>query len=309
MKHISMGLVFLLLLKITPFSVAIAEEKGKVIIISEEVGEVIDAEERERFGLWSGIEGFKSAIFLQLPDGSYVAEVTYEEDGEEIKVRTPQSEMSIKSLKDYIEKFEDNKPELFDLKPKHQEAEKAAVYLEKAIVEKPPISSAKITAEISGGICLGALLGIGGGLIGYLFTASENSQDFESLKGLLGAMLGFAIAYPIGSVIGVYAIGNTGNETGSFAATLGGGVLGVGVGYWTIAMGHGYAALLWPPIGATIGFNVTRRYRNPPPLETGLINYRDSRLSLAVPSIYYTQKNTFEGKTITQNVTLIRINF
>jgi hypothetical protein len=104
MKYISFVLVLLILLQITPFSVAFAEENEKVIIISEEVGEVIDAEERERFGLWPEIKGFKSTIFLQLSDGSYVAEVIYEKNGEEKKARTPQSEIAIKLLKSYIEK-------------------------------------------------------------------------------------------------------------------------------------------------------------------------------------------------------------
>jgi len=104
MRSFSISLLFFLMLEITPFNVAIAEEHEKVIIISEEVGEVIDAEERERFGLWPEIKGFKSTIFLQLSDGSYVAEVIYEKNGEEKKARTPQSEIAIKLLKSYIEK-------------------------------------------------------------------------------------------------------------------------------------------------------------------------------------------------------------
>ena len=63
MKHIVTSLMFLLLYGIFPFRAANAEEQEEVIIVSEEVGEVIDAEERERFGLWPDIEGFKSATF------------------------------------------------------------------------------------------------------------------------------------------------------------------------------------------------------------------------------------------------------
>jgi len=96
--------LFLVIAILTPYSIAIAEDYEKVIVISDKVGETIDAVERERFGLWPEIKGFKSTMFLQLSDGSYVAEVIYEENGEEKKTRTPQSEMSIKSLKSYIEK-------------------------------------------------------------------------------------------------------------------------------------------------------------------------------------------------------------
>ena|GEM_PF-3275743 len=96
--------LFLVIAILTPYSIAIAEDYEKVIVISDKVGETIDAVERERFGLWPEIKGFKSTMFLQLSDGSYVAEVIYEENGEEKKARTPQSEIAIKSLKSYIEK-------------------------------------------------------------------------------------------------------------------------------------------------------------------------------------------------------------
>jgi len=96
--------LFLVIAILTPCSIAIAEDYEKVIVISDKVGDVIDAVERAKFGLWPEIKGFKSTIFLQLSDGTYVAEVTYEENAEEKKTRTPQSEMSIKSLKSYIEK-------------------------------------------------------------------------------------------------------------------------------------------------------------------------------------------------------------
>jgi len=109
MKYLFIISVFLAEFWIASFNIALAEDQEKVIIISEKVGEVIDAEERERFGLWPAIKGFKSAVFLQLSDGSYVAEVTYEKDGEEKKARTSQSEIAIKSLKSYIEKVSEGK--------------------------------------------------------------------------------------------------------------------------------------------------------------------------------------------------------
>jgi len=115
MKYISIGLIFLLVVEISPFSVAFAEENEKVIIISEKVGEVIDVEERDRYTLFPQIEGFKSAVFLQLSDGSFVAEVTYEEDGVKKKERILQSEMAIESLKNYIEKVSEGKIQSFSL--------------------------------------------------------------------------------------------------------------------------------------------------------------------------------------------------
>lgn len=104
MKYFFTPFLFLVIAILTPYSIAIAEDSEKVIVVSDKVGEIIDAQERAKYGLWPEIKGFKSAIFFQLSDGSYVAEVIYEENGEEKKVRTPQSEMAIKSLKTYIAK-------------------------------------------------------------------------------------------------------------------------------------------------------------------------------------------------------------
>ncbi len=302
MKYISITFVFLLLLEISPFSVAFAENKEKVIVISERVGEVIDAEERERFGLWPEIKGFKSAVFLQLSDGSYVADITYEEDGEEKKSGIPQSELSIASLKEYIENYDETESQHYV--PDVEEEKVVKPSMQNMV--KPPTNSGKIIREIFFGIGAGTLVGIGGSFIGASIMDSENHEGFgESV----GAFVGFAIVYPIGSAIGVYSFGNIGNETGSFAITLGGSIIGVAVGIGALYANYWHIAALCPPIGATIGFNATRRYKNLPPPETGLINFRNSKMSFAVPLIYYTQKNTFEGKTITQNVTLIKISF
>ena len=135
MKYLFIISVFLAEFWIASFNIALAEDQEKVIIISEKVGEVIDVEERERFGLWPAIKGFKSAVFLQLSDGSYVAEVTYEKDGEEKKARTPQSEIAIKSLKSYIEKVAEGKIQLVSLADEEKtEEEKSESYSQGELV-------------------------------------------------------------------------------------------------------------------------------------------------------------------------------
>lgn len=49
-------------------NIAHAEDKEKVIIISERIGGVFDAEERQCFTFLPAIKNFNSAVFLQLPD-------------------------------------------------------------------------------------------------------------------------------------------------------------------------------------------------------------------------------------------------
>ncbi len=115
---------------------------------------------------------------------------------------------------------------------------------------------------------------------------------------LAGVFIGDGYGVPIGlifgSAYGVYAVGNIGNQTGSFKATLGGSFLGFlgGVGaaaclaelYDTNQFfpAQGYCLLAGPPIGATIGFNLTRRYKSPPASKTALINIRDGQMNLEV---------------------------
>jgi hypothetical protein len=142
---------------------------------------------------------------------------------------------------------------------------------------KPRLSALRVTGEVA----LGGYAGIGGFVVGR-FAA-------EGTAGLLGASnettvrrIGF-----VGGVVGgglatagvVYGLGNLGDETGDFDATY----LGTGIGF-VAALGIAKMVLgpegrpregmstsarwaaanviaLLPSIGATIGFNSTRRYR------------------------------------------------
>ena len=144
-------------------------------------------------------------------------------------------------------------------------------------VEKPRIAPARVAGQV----VLGGYSGIAGFVIGR-FAA-------EGVSGLVGIenetatrRLGF-----VGGVIGgglatagvVYGIGNMGNQTGDFDATY----LGTGVGF-VAALGIARMVLgpdgrpragmstsarwasanviaLLPAIGATIGFNSTRRFK------------------------------------------------
>jgi hypothetical protein len=88
---------------------AAQEEQGEIIIISERVGKEIDQQEREKFKLFEGINGFQSAVYIKLPDGRYFLKITYLDDETgELKIsRIPQSEASIKNRGDYIDRFEE----------------------------------------------------------------------------------------------------------------------------------------------------------------------------------------------------------
>jgi len=103
------GAVILLVLLIGLFfgDIIWAEVNEKVVIISDKIGELIDIQEREYYNILPAIKNFKSAVFLQLPDSSYILEVKYEKDGEKKILRIKQTEEDIEKIRYYIEHYEE----------------------------------------------------------------------------------------------------------------------------------------------------------------------------------------------------------
>jgi hypothetical protein len=143
------------------------DEEGKIVITSEHVGEIIDLEERNTYNLFPDIEGFKSAVFLILPDGSYVLKITRvdETNGEEIIIRIPMEEWDIKQ---YAIKINAN-PKAFESTPpdKHH-----------FIINYgyPIMVSLSIAGSISNNWFIG--IGVGGGIeyISMLSTGDHFSE-------------------------------------------------------------------------------------------------------------------------------------
>jgi hypothetical protein len=142
--------------------------------------------------------------------------------------------------------------------------------------QKPPLSVARIACEILAGTVIGFIITLP---VVYVLVA-RSAGDCFGIGKLIGAATGFLIVPPLYTfavVVGVYLVGNRGYQTGSFLATLVGGLLGVPVTallYIDIDMVGdmmlGIAKIvLWTlvflavPIIATICFNLTRRYKMP----------------------------------------------
>jgi hypothetical protein len=137
--------------------------------------------------------------------------------------------------------------------------------------EKPPLSTGRIAGEFLAGE-VGGFVGILPGLMlgsmvaGY---APGGDRDGSAARLVLGVATAGAVV-ALGSATGVYIVGNIGNETGSFLPTFYGAAAGLGVGFgggliiYAISddnyTGMGFIGMA---IGATIGFNLTRRYDSP----------------------------------------------
>lgn len=142
---------------------------------------------------------------------------------------------------------------------------------------RPPLNAGRVTGEL----VAGTYVGIGGFLVGRF--AGERMADLlgaerDATINAVGLTSGVVVA-GLATAGSVYGIGSIGDQTGDFGATY----LGTGVGFaagWALArvlLGpqerprEGMStAMRWatanviallPSIGATVGFNSSRRYK------------------------------------------------
>ncbi|MBI1927859.1 HEAT repeat domain-containing protein [Candidatus Poribacteria bacterium] len=177
---------------------------------------------------------------------------------------------------------------------------------------RPPLSLGRIAGEIA--------VGAGGGLIGLLAGARIGQS---SGYGIGIAIVGTITGFTLGCSLGVYLVGNIGNETGSFLATWGGSILGGVPAYFGVVIGYGAVAgdgdvPDWAPLvglgmlsqstGATIGFNLTRRYESPPTAGNALLNFDEGQVRLAVPTILF-RLDPYDRGNFTQSVNLVKVRF
>ena len=109
------------------------------------------------------------------------------------------------------------------------------------------------------GVIYGFLIGMAGALIG---SAIGGGGDSEIDREFNGALIGGLIAYHLGTPYGVYRVGNRNNEDGSYGAAFAGGIVGhlTGVAALTVSQNTatGVYWFISAPIGATIGYNISR---------------------------------------------------
>jgi hypothetical protein len=144
--------------------------------------------------------------------------------------------------------------------------------------QKPPLSVGRIACEILAGTVTGLVVALPLACVtGFLLV------DEDSCFAAFGLLAIFAYVFPplygLGNTVGIYLVGTRGKQTGSFILTLAGGFLGGLLTLLMLSIGGNLSdelilivfllfwlllVLLIPPILATIGFNLTRRYKEPP---------------------------------------------
>ena len=164
--------------------------------------------------------------------------------------------------------------------------ESMSVENEKQSRHKPPRSRRRIAGEILAGMATGfafavPVLYVTVYVIVRAIWGEEKNLGLGGFVVLGFILLAFPMLYGPASAVGVYLVGRRGTQTGSFFATLGWGCLGglvmlvmlIPVLFLSAALIVGVENIvrwtLWvlvsliPPIFATLGFNLTRRYEEP----------------------------------------------
>ena len=140
---------------------------------------------------------------------------------------------------------------------------------------------------IAGGVG-GALIGLAGGLIGFGLEDCSNGDEFCGIGGFL---IGGLIGYHFGTAAGVSIVGNGGNENGSYGSALLGSIAGQVIGTVIFAVIQNTAGgVIWiasAPLGATIGYNKSRKIKSKNLQSRALINLNGRKIELAPPMIYF----------------------
>ena len=143
---------------------------------------------------------------------------------------------------------------------------------------EPPPSGGRISSEI----LLGMVVGGGGALLGALLGNGVCEDCDHAVIG--GAYVGAIATIPLG----VRAVGNSGDQTGSLGMAYLGAVLGGLGGLLMVANDRenitALGLLCAPPLGAVIGWNMTRRYRPRRVPAVGALVHGGDRAGASLPA-------------------------
>ena len=136
--------------------------------------------------------------------------------------------------------------------------------------KRPPVSNGKLTGEILAGVAAASVVSF----FSWEFLNSAYADNCMGVFSILAVFM-FVICpqiLPLVSAITVYLIGSSGGKTGSFLLTVVlsilGGIVAIPIFLISLRIQFPPAALvsvaLTPALGATLGFNLSRRYKKGP---------------------------------------------
>lgn len=157
----------------------------------------------------------------------------------------------------------------------------------------PPLDGGRLVGEL----LLGGLIGFGGVIVGGFAGAGlcvdnggeDGGDDFACLGSIV---IGAYVVGAVGFGLGVGIVGRSGSQTGSIGAAIGGTLLGGLVSLLSLYSNNDElivgAMVGLPVLGGMIGFNATRRWRNPSPSFApigSLVRLDRGGVSLGIPFV------------------------
>jgi hypothetical protein len=177
------------------------ESLPKTLIVSERVGEEIDRQERDEYGLFPAVENFVSARVIQTHPDSLVLLLVVMDGGQQVERKIPLTPESLSNLAGQIEFLHDKSKEELMLE-----------------IDNPKF-------RVSQGI-VGSLGALFGGFLSLAFASDldlfpESRLSFYAIWGLGSAFV---------STLGVHSSGKFGQDAEFFLPTLLGSIVGSGLG-------------------------------------------------------------------------------
>ncbi len=171
-------------------------ERGDVTTISSRVGDVVDVQERDKFDLFHGMEGFDSARFYDIGDGGYELEIVTK-SGKYLVVN--RDSLAVLVLRDYINRYEEVTERLEDFEAKWQIIDHddlgLAITRHEIIRSKTP----QVGSILGMACCLGGGLTVG--LIAFVLTYSVSAGG-SALPVITGVVGGGVLSGAVGFLYG-----------------------------------------------------------------------------------------------------------
>lgn len=173
-------------------------------------------------------------------------------------------------------------------------------------LQRPSIDPGRVTGEVLGGTAFGGVFALAGLAAGATVgeiqwrVSCDDCAPTDSQSSSNPALIGAALAYPLGTGLGVAWIGNTRHQRGSLAAAIGGSYLGALAGAMVgqAAGDHALVGFLaGAPLGAALLFNSTLESKRP--RGTGLVNMTGGRAHWSIPAVSVAQDPLHAQRTIT----------
>lgn len=169
-------------------------KRERPIVVSERVGDVIDAEERDQFGLFAAVEGFQEARFYGFKEGGYALEITTTE-AKLVSVNSWSSAVLL--MKDYIDNYErfESYPDSFAIKWKIRSYDDLGIPITKYEADRMVSMGRSVSCGCTGGL----VAGLAAGAFGIAAV-----QDYEGdMGGGIGLMMGaVALTVIVGGIAG-----------------------------------------------------------------------------------------------------------